>query len=146
MAKTTKYTGTQTEKNLQAAFAGESQARNKYTFFASVAKKQGYEQIARAVSQDGGQREGACQAVVQGAGRHRWHRPENLAAAAEGENYEWTDMYARALPKRPRPRASPELAAQFPHGRRGRAVTTRSATTSCAELHNVETAAVFAHE
>ena len=47
MAKTTKYTGTQTEKNLQAAFAGESQARNKYTYFASVAKKQGYEQIAR---------------------------------------------------------------------------------------------------
>ena len=46
MAKTTKYAGTQTEKNLQAAFAGESQARSKYTFFASVAKKQGYEQIA----------------------------------------------------------------------------------------------------
>ena len=69
MAKTTKYAGTQTEKNLQAAFAGESQARSKYTFFASVAKKQGYEQIA--VPQNGGQREGACQAVVQGAGRHR---------------------------------------------------------------------------
>ena len=49
MAKTTKYTGTQTEKNLQAAFAGESQARNKYTFFASVAKKHGYEQIAALV-------------------------------------------------------------------------------------------------
>ena len=82
-----KYAGTQTEKNLEAAFAGESQARNKYTYFASVAKKEGYEQISALRRQEGGlradlcpvpedrrQREGACQDVVQGAAGHRRHR------------------------------------------------------------------------
>lgn len=67
MAKTTKYSGTQTEKNLEAAFAGESQARNKYTYFASVAKKQGFEQIANLFLKNGGQRERTRKNVVQGA-------------------------------------------------------------------------------
>ena len=85
--KATKYAGTQTEKNLQAAFAGESQARNKYTYFASKAKKEGYEQIAAL--------------FLKTADNEMWFKElngigdtaQNLAAAAEGENYEWTDMY-----------------------------------------------------
>ena len=93
MAKTTKYTGTQTEKNLQAAFAGESQARNKYTFFASVAKKQGYEQIAALFLKTAdNEKEHAKLWFKELAGIGS--TAENLAAAAEGENYEWTDMYA----------------------------------------------------
>ena len=92
MAKTTKYAGTQTEKNLQAAFAGESQARSKYTFFASVAKKQGYEQIAALFLKTAdNEKEHAKLWFKELAGIG--DTAENLAAAAEGENYEWTDMY-----------------------------------------------------
>ena len=90
MAKDLK--GTKTEANLAAAFAGESQARNKYTYFASVAKKEGYEQIAA-----------IFEATANNEKEHAklWFRElegigttaENLLAAAEGENYEWTDMY-----------------------------------------------------
>ena len=114
MAKTTKYTGTQTEKNLQAAFAGESQARNKYTFFASVAKQQGYEQIAALFLKTAdNEKEHAKLWFKELAGIGS--TAENLAAAAEGENYEWTDMYAgfggRGLPGAGSP---------LPHGRRGR--------------------------
>ena len=87
-----KYSGTQTEKNLEAAFAGESQARNKYTYFASVAKKEGYEQISALFLETADNEkehailwfkelEGICDTKA------------NLKAAAEGENYEWTDMY-----------------------------------------------------
>ena len=87
-----KYQGTKTEQNLRAAFAGESQARNKYTYFASVAKKEGYEQIAEIFAK-----------TAENEKEHAklWFKeleelgstPENLLAAAEGENYEWTDMY-----------------------------------------------------
>ena len=88
MAKTTKYAGTQTEKNLQAAFAGESQARSKYTFFASVAKKQGYEQIAALFLKTAdNEKEHAKLWFKELAGIGS--TAENLAAAAEGENYEW---------------------------------------------------------
>ena len=90
MAKELK--GTKTEKNLAAAFAGESQARNKYTYFASVARKEGYEQIAA-----------LFEATANNEKEHAklWFKElggigdtaQNLAAAAEGENYEWTDMY-----------------------------------------------------
>ena len=90
MAKELK--GTKTEANLAAAFAGESQARNKYTYFASVAKKEGYEQIAA-----------IFEATANNEKEHAklWFKElagigttaENLLAAAEGENYEWTDMY-----------------------------------------------------
>ena len=85
--------GSRTEQNLMTAFAGESQARNKYTYFASVAKKEGYEQIAAII-----------QATADNEKEHAkmWFKElkgigntaENLKAAAEGENYEWTDMYA----------------------------------------------------
>lgn len=88
-----KYAGTQTEKNLLEAFAGESQARNKYTYFASVAKKEGYEQIASIfLTTAENEKEHAKMwfKALQGIGT----TPENLKAAAEGENYEWTDMYA----------------------------------------------------
>ena len=95
MAKTTKYTGTQTEKNLQAAFAGESQARNKYTYFASVAKKQGYEQIAALFLKTAdNEKEHAKLWFKYLHGGKVPATPDNLADAAAGENYEWTDMYA----------------------------------------------------
>ncbi|MBE6741887.1 MAG: rubrerythrin family protein [Ruminococcaceae bacterium] len=90
--KTNPYAGTQTEKNLEAAFAGESQARNKYTYFASVAKKEGYEQIsALFLKTADNEKEHAKMwfKELQGIGT----TPENLEAAADGENFEWTDMY-----------------------------------------------------
>ena len=109
MAKTTKYAGTQTEKNLQAAFAGESQARSKYTFFASVAKKQGYEQIAALFLKTAdNEKEHAKLWFKELAGIGS--TAENLAAAAEGENYEWTDMYA-GFAKTAEAEGFPELAA-----------------------------------
>ncbi|MDR1102013.1 MAG: rubrerythrin family protein [Clostridiales bacterium] len=84
--------GSKTEKNLLAAFAGESQARNKYDFFASVAKKEGYEQIA-SVFADTARNEKEHAKIwfklLKGIG----NTPENLEAAAQGENYEWTEMY-----------------------------------------------------
>ena len=87
-----KYAGTQTEKNLEAAFAGESQARNKYTYFASKAKKVGYEQIsALFLKTADNEKEHAKMwfKELEGIG----DTPANLAAAADGENFEWTDMY-----------------------------------------------------
>ena len=93
MSKDTKYSGTQTEKNLMEAFAGESQARNKYTYFASVAKKQGFEQIAALFLKTADNEKEHAKLwfkELQGIG----DTAENLLAAAEGENYEWTDMYA----------------------------------------------------
>ena len=87
-----KYSGTQTEKNLAAAFAGESQARNKYTYFASRAKKDGFEQIAAIFQQTAdNEKEHAKMWFKELSGIGT--TAENLAAAAEGENYEWTDMY-----------------------------------------------------
>lgn len=88
-----KYSGTQTEKNLQAAFAGESQARNKYTYFASKAKKEGYEQIADIFLKTADNEKEHAKLwfkELEGIG----DTAENLVAAANGENYEWTDMYA----------------------------------------------------
>lgn len=87
-----KYAGTQTEKNLQVAFAGESQARNKYTYFASKAKKEGYEQIAALFLKTADNEKEHAKLwfkELNGIGDTK----ENLAAAADGENYEWTDMY-----------------------------------------------------
>ena len=94
MAKTNKYAGTQTEKNLEAAFAGESQARNKYTYFASKAKKEGYEQIAALFLKTADNEKEHAKLWLKelnGIG----DTAENLADAADGENYEWTDMYAQ---------------------------------------------------
>ena len=87
-----KYKGTQTEKNLWEAFAGESQARNKYTYFASKAKKEGYEQIAALFLKTADNEKEHAKLwfkELEGIGS----TAENLAAAAEGENFEWTDMY-----------------------------------------------------
>ena len=94
MGKKNPYAGTQTEKNLEAAFAGESQARNKYTYFASKAKKEGFEQIAALFLKTAeNEKEHAKMwfKELNGIG----DTAENLEAAAAGENYEWTDMYAR---------------------------------------------------
>ncbi|MDO5519642.1 MAG: rubrerythrin family protein [bacterium] len=86
------YAGTKTEKNLLAAFAGESQARNKYTYFSSVAKKEGYEQIAEIfIHTADNEKEHAKMWLKELSGIG--DTASNLAAAADGENYEWTDMY-----------------------------------------------------
>ena len=93
MAKSVK--GTQTEKNLLTSFAGESQARNKYTYFASVAKKEGYEQIAAIFQETAdNEKEHAKMWFKLLNGGEIGTTAENLNAAADGENYEWTDMYA----------------------------------------------------
>lgn len=84
--------GSKTEKNLMAAFAGESQARNKYTYFASVAKKEGYEQIAAIFLQTAENEKEHAKLWFKELGE-LGTTAENLAAAAAGENYEWTDMY-----------------------------------------------------
>ena len=103
--------GTKTERNLQAAFAGESQARNKYTYFASVAKKEGYEQIAALFQKTADNEKEHAKMwfkELQGIG----NTMQNLKAAAEGENYEWTDMYA-TFAQEAEEEGFPELAAKF---------------------------------
>jgi len=139
MGDMSKYSGTQTEKNLQTAFAGESQARNKYTYFASVAKKEGYEQIS-AIFQKTADNEKEHAKMwfkeLEGIG----NTDANLKAAAEGENYEWTDMY-KEFAETAEKEGFKELAAKFRlvaeiekhHEERYRAL-----------LKNVETADVFA--
>ena len=89
-----KYAGTKTEKNLWEAFAGESQARNKYTYFASVAKKAGYEQIAALFLQTADNEKEHAKLWFKELGE-LGDTAENLLHAAEGENFEWTDMYER---------------------------------------------------
>ncbi len=135
---TNKYAGTQTEKNLQAAFAGESQARNKYTYFASVAKKEGYEQIsALFLKTADNEKEHAKMWFKElgGIGDTK----ANLAAAADGENYEWTDMY-EDFAKTAEAEGFPELAAKF----RGVAeIEKHHEERYRALLKNIETAQVF---
>ena len=109
--KTNPYAGTQTEKNLEAAFAGESQARNKYTYFASKAKKEGYEQIASLFLKTAENEKEHAKLwfkELNGIGS----TAENLAAAADGENFEWTDMY-ESFAKTAEEEGFPELAAKF---------------------------------
>ena len=133
-----KYAGTETEKNLKTAFSGESEARNKYTFFASVAKKEGYEQISALFQKTADNEKEHAKMwfkELNGIG----DTAQNLAAAAEGENYEWTDMYA-GFAETAEKEGFPELAAKFRlvaeidkhHEERYRAL-----------LKNVETAKVF---
>ena len=88
------YAGTKTEKNLLEAFAGESQARNKYTFFAKVAEREGYEELAEIFLKTARNEQEHARIWFEALG-HINSSAENLLAAAEGENYEWTDMYAR---------------------------------------------------
>ena len=133
------YAGTQTEKNLEPAFAGESGARNKYTYFASVAKKEGFEQIAALFLKTAeNEREHAKMwfKELNGIG----NTAENLLAAAEGENYEWTDMYDD-FAKTAEKEGFPELAAKF---RMVGAIEKRHEERYRALLKNVETAEVFA--
>ena len=103
--------GSKTEKNLLEAFAGESQARNKYTYFASVAKKEGYEQI-RAFFEETANNEKEHAKLWFKALGELGNTQENLLAAAEGENYEWTDMYAK-FAKEAREEGFEELAIKF---------------------------------
>lgn len=138
MAKTTKYSGTQTEKNLEAAFAGESQARNKYTYFASVAKKQGFEQIADLFLKTADNEKEHAKMwfkELNGIG----DTAENLLAAAEGENYEWTDMY-EDFAKTAEEEGFTELAHKF---RLVAAIEKHHEGRYRALLRNVETAEVF---
>ena len=106
-----KYVGTQTEKNLREAFSGESEARNKYTYFASKAKKEGFEQIsALFLKTADNEKEHAKMwfKELDGLG----NTAENLASAADGENYEWTDMYA-TMAKEAREEGFDDIAALF---------------------------------
>ncbi len=133
-----KYHGTQTEKNLLAAFAGESQARNKYTYFASAAKKEGYEQIADIFLMTAdNEKEHAKLWLKELSGIGT--TAENLANAADGENFEWTDMY-EGFAKTAEEEGFTELAAKF----RGVAAIEKTHEERYrALLKNVETAAVF---
>jgi len=133
-----KYAGTQTEKNLEAAFAGESQARNKYTYFASKAKKEGFEQIAALFEETANNEKEHAKLwfkELEGIGT----TAQNLAAAAAGENYEWTDMY-EGFAETAQKEGFPELAARF---RAVAAVEKRHEERYRALLKNVETAQVF---
>ena len=133
-----KYSGTKTEKNLEAAFAGESQARNKYTYFASTAKKEGYEQIAaifQATADNEKEHAKMWFKELEGIG----DTAHNLAAAADGENYEWTDMY-EGFAKTAEEEGFTDLAAKF---RMVAAIEKRHEERYRALLRNVETAQVF---
>ena len=137
--KKNRYEGTRTEKNLEAAFAGESQARNKYTYFASVAKKEGYEQISSLFLKT---------AENEKAHAKMWFKElngigdtaENLCAAAAGENYEWTDMYD-GFAKTAEEEGFHDLAAKF---RLVAAIEKSHEERYRALLKNVKTAEVFA--
>lgn len=132
------YTGTKTEKNLQEAFSGESQARNKYTYFASVAEKEGYEQIAALFLKTADNEKEHAKMwfkELNGIG----DTAENLLAAAEGENYEWTDMY-EDFAKTAEEEGFTELAHKF---RLVAAIEKHHEERYRALLRNVETAEVF---
>ena len=132
------YAGTQTEQNLLAAFAGESQARNKYTYFASAAKKEGYEQISALflkTAENEKEHAKLWLKELKGIG----NTAENLAAAADGENYEWTDMY-EGFAKTAEEEGFPELAKKF---RLVAAIEKHHEERYRALLRNVEAQEVF---
>ena len=133
-----KYAGTQTEKNLMAAFSGESEARNKYTYFASKAKKEGFEQISALFQKTADNEKEHAKLwfkELEGIGS----TAENLLHAAQGENYEWTDMYA-GFAETAEKEGFPELAAKF---RLVAAIEKSHEERYRALLKNVETAQVF---
>ena len=133
-----KYAGTKTEQNLREAFSGESQARNKYTYFASAAKKAGFEQIAAIFQQTADNEKEHAKLwfkELNGIG----NTAENLVSAAEGENYEWTDMYDR-MAKEAEEEGFTALAAKF---RAVAAIEKTHEERYRALLRNVETAQVF---
>ena len=133
-----KYAGTKTEKNLLEAFAGESQARNKYTYYASVAKKNGYEQIAAIFLQTAENEKEHAKLWFKALGG-LGDTAENLLHAADGENFEWTDMYER-FAKEAEEEGFHELAAQF---RGVGAIEKHHEERYRALLHNVEAMEVF---
>ena len=136
-----KYTGTQTEKNLQTAFAGESQARNKYTYFASVAKKEGYEQISAIFLETADNEKEHAKLwfkELEGIG----NTMDNLKAAAEGENYEWTTMY-KEFAETADKEGFKELAAKF---RMVAAIENHHEDRYKELLTNIEKGEVFAKE
>ena len=133
-----KYAGTQTEKNLMAAFSGESEARNKYTYFASKAKKDGFEQISALFLKTADNEKEHAKLwfkELEGIGS----TAENLLSAAQGENYEWTDMYA-GFAETAEKEGFPELAAKF---RMVAEIERHHEERYRALLKNVETAEVF---
>ena len=133
-----KYKGTKTELNLQAAFAGESQARNKYTYFASKAKKEGFEQIAALFLKTADNEKEHAKMwfkELNGIG----NTAENLSAAADGENYEWTDMYEE-FAKTAEEEGFTELAVKF---RAVGAIEKHHEERYRALLKNLETSQVF---
>lgn len=133
-----KYTGTKTEKNLMEAFSGESQARNKYTYFASVAKKEGYEQLASIFLQTAENEKEHAKLWFKAMGE-LGKTAENLLHAAEGENYEWTDMYER-FAKDAEEEGFHDLAEQF----RGVAAIEKAHEDRYRKLlNNIEMQAVF---
>ena len=133
-----KYKGTKTEQNLLAAFAGESQARNKYTYFASKAKKEGYEQIAALFLKTAENEKEHAKLWFKELGGIGT-TAENLAAAADGENFEWTDMY-EGFAETAEKEGFPELAAKF---RGVGAIEKHHEERYRALLKNVETKKVF---
>ena len=135
---TNKYAGTKTEKNLEAAFAGESMARNKYTYFASVAKKNGYEQISALFLKTADNEKEHAKLWFKHLGGVGT-TSENLLHAAEGENYEWTDMYD-TFAREADEEGFHELAEQF---RGVAAIEKHHEERYRALLHNVEVAEVF---
>ena len=134
-----KYAGTQTEKNLWEAFAGESQARNKYTYFASKAKKEGFEQISALFAKTADNEKEHAELWFKELGGIG-DTAQNLAAAADGENYEWTDMYD-GFAKTAEEEGFHELAAKF---RGVAAIEKHHEERYRALLHNVEAQEVFA--
>ncbi|MGL4484497.1 MAG: rubrerythrin [Anaerovoracaceae bacterium] len=136
-----KYAGTKTEQNLLAAFAGDSQARNKYTYFASRAKKEGYQQIAALFEETAGNEKEHAELWFK-ALDFVGSTTENLKAAAEGENYEWTTMYAD-FAKIADEEGFPEIAAQM----RGVAAVEKAHEERYNTLKkNIEDGVVFARE
>jgi len=136
--KVNRYAGTKTEKNLWEGFAGESQARNKYTYFASIAKREGYDQLAEIFLQTArNEQEHACLWFEELGGLGT--TAENLLQAAEGENYEWTDMYER-FARDAEEEGFKELAAKF---RRVAAIEKAHEERYRALLKNVELGQVF---
>jgi len=134
-----KYAGTQTEKNLEAAFAGESMARNKYTYYASKAKKEGYEQIAALFLKTADNEKEHAKLWFKELHNGMPSTEVNLLDAAEGENYEWTDMYA-GFAETAEKEGFYELAAKF---RLVAAIEKHHEERYRALLQNVETKALF---
>lgn len=135
---TNPYAGTKTEKNLQEAFSGESQARNKYTYFATIAQREGFDQLSEIFLKTARNEQEHARIWYEELG-HLGNTAQNLLAAAEGENYEWTDMYDR-FAKDAEAEGFPALAARF---RRVAAIEKAHEERYRALLKNVEMQRVF---